>query len=160
MDWNSSTRSSWLCTVLVAIPVVLWSLPLFHCTSRESRFGLYKHYLCNKYTLFTTFGYPWTFLARMCGTIDPGQPYDEYLVLAWKLGMTRLEKVSWGFHGNLYWSRVFFLAPIRSGRWGGQWLGRFVIPRFEIAGTKPPYVCPGCFIHTYSNNMINRFHVH
>jgi hypothetical protein len=35
----------------------------------------------------------------------------------------------------------------------------FVIPRSEIAGMKPPYVCPGCFIHTYSNNMINRFHV-
>jgi hypothetical protein len=34
-----------------------------------------------------------------------------------------------------------------------------VIPRSEIAGTKPPYVCPGCFIYTYSNNMINRFHV-
>jgi hypothetical protein len=29
-----------------------------------------------------------------------------------------------------------------------------VIPRSEIAGTKHPYVCPGCFIHTYSNNMI------
>jgi hypothetical protein len=29
-----------------------------------------------------------------------------------------------------------------------------VIPHFEIAGTKPPYVCPGCFIHMYSNNMI------
>jgi hypothetical protein len=24
---------------------------------------------------------------------------------------------------------------------------------------KPPYVCPGCFIHTYSNNMINRCHI-
>jgi hypothetical protein len=34
-----------------------------------------------------------------------------------------------------------------------------VIPHFEIAGMKPPYVCPGCFIHMYSNNMINRFHV-
>jgi hypothetical protein len=34
-----------------------------------------------------------------------------------------------------------------------------VIPRSEIAGTKPAYVCPGCFIHMYSNNMINRFHV-
>jgi hypothetical protein len=34
-----------------------------------------------------------------------------------------------------------------------------VIPRSEIEGTKPPYVCPRCFIHTYSNNMINRFHV-
>jgi hypothetical protein len=34
-----------------------------------------------------------------------------------------------------------------------------VIPRSEIVGTKPPYVCLGCFIRTYSNNMINRFHV-
>jgi hypothetical protein len=34
-----------------------------------------------------------------------------------------------------------------------------VIPCSEIEGTKPPYVCAGCFIHTYSNNMINRFHV-
>jgi hypothetical protein len=34
-----------------------------------------------------------------------------------------------------------------------------VIPRSEIAGTKPPYVRAGYFIHTYSNNMINRFHV-
>jgi hypothetical protein len=24
---------------------------------------------------------------------------------------------------------------------------------------KPPYVCPGCFIHKYSNNMINRCHI-
>jgi hypothetical protein len=35
----------------------------------------------------------------------------------------------------------------------------YVIPHSEIAGMKPPYVCPGCFIHTYSNNMINKFHV-
>jgi hypothetical protein len=35
----------------------------------------------------------------------------------------------------------------------------FVTPRSEIAGMKPPYMCPGCFIHTYSNNMINRFHI-
>jgi hypothetical protein len=34
-----------------------------------------------------------------------------------------------------------------------------VIPHSEIARTKPPNVCPGCFIHMYSNNMINRFHV-
>jgi hypothetical protein len=34
-----------------------------------------------------------------------------------------------------------------------------VISRSEIVGTKPPYVCPGCFIHTYSNNMIKRLHV-
>jgi hypothetical protein len=30
-----------------------------------------------------------------------------------------------------------------------------VIPRSEIAETKPPYVCSEYFIHTYSNNMIN-----
>jgi hypothetical protein len=36
---------------------------------------------------------------------------------------------------------------------------RAVIPRSEIAGTVAPYVFPGCFIHTYRNNMINRFHV-
>jgi hypothetical protein len=34
-----------------------------------------------------------------------------------------------------------------------------VIPRSEIAETKPPYVFPGCFIHTYSNHMINRCHI-
>jgi hypothetical protein len=34
-----------------------------------------------------------------------------------------------------------------------------VIPHSEIAETKPPYVCPGCFIHTYSNNTINRCHI-
>jgi hypothetical protein len=35
-----------------------------------------------------------------------------------------------------------------------------VIPRSEKAEMKPPYVCPGCLNHTYSNNMINKFHVH
>jgi hypothetical protein len=34
-----------------------------------------------------------------------------------------------------------------------------VIPRSEKEGTKPPYVCPECSNHTYSNNMITRFHV-
>jgi hypothetical protein len=34
-----------------------------------------------------------------------------------------------------------------------------VIPRSEKEGTKPPYVCPGCSNHTYSNNMITKFHV-
>jgi hypothetical protein len=35
----------------------------------------------------------------------------------------------------------------------------FVIPRSEITETKPPYVCPGYLIHTYSNNMINKCHI-
>jgi hypothetical protein len=34
-----------------------------------------------------------------------------------------------------------------------------VIPHSEKEGTKPPYVCSGCSNHTYSNNMITRFHV-
>jgi hypothetical protein len=38
MDWNSSTMSSRLCVALVVIPMVLWSLPLFH--SVESRHSL------------------------------------------------------------------------------------------------------------------------
>ncbi len=35
MDWNSLTSSSRLCAASVAIPVELWSLPLFHF-ARES----------------------------------------------------------------------------------------------------------------------------
>jgi hypothetical protein len=38
VDWNSLMRSSRLRVVPVAIPVVLWSLPLFH--SAESRISL------------------------------------------------------------------------------------------------------------------------
>jgi hypothetical protein len=38
MDWNSSMRSSRLCVALVVIPVVLWSLLLFH--SAESHHSL------------------------------------------------------------------------------------------------------------------------
>jgi hypothetical protein len=38
-----------------------------------------------------------------------------------------------------------------------HWL--VVIPHSEKEGMKPPYVCPGCSNHTYSNNMITRFHV-
>jgi hypothetical protein len=35
MDWNSSMRSSRLRVTPVAIPVVLWSLPLFHFTKSQ-----------------------------------------------------------------------------------------------------------------------------
>jgi hypothetical protein len=38
MDWNSSAGSSRLRVILVAIPVVLWSLPLFRFTG--SHFSL------------------------------------------------------------------------------------------------------------------------
>jgi hypothetical protein len=35
-----------------------------------------------------TFGYLWALFVCMCGTIDPGHTYDEYLLLLAKLGMT------------------------------------------------------------------------
>jgi hypothetical protein len=38
MDWNSSMRSYRLLVALVAVPVVLWSLPLFRLT--ESHLSL------------------------------------------------------------------------------------------------------------------------
>jgi hypothetical protein len=39
----------------VAVPVELWRLPLF-CFA-ESHHSPKRHYLCNNYTLFMTFGY-------------------------------------------------------------------------------------------------------
>jgi hypothetical protein len=30
VDWNSSTRGSRLCVAPIAVPMVLWGLPLFH----------------------------------------------------------------------------------------------------------------------------------
>jgi hypothetical protein len=47
---NSSTRSSRLRVVPVAVPMVLWSLPLFYFI--KSRLCLLRHYLCNTYTLY------------------------------------------------------------------------------------------------------------
>jgi hypothetical protein len=38
MGWNSSMRSSRLCVAPVVVPMVLWSLPLFHFV--ESRLSL------------------------------------------------------------------------------------------------------------------------
>jgi hypothetical protein len=35
-----------------------------------------------------TFGYLWTLFIHICGTIDPGHTYDEYMVLLVKLGLT------------------------------------------------------------------------
>ncbi len=56
MNWSSLMRSSRLRIALVAVPVVLWSLPLLR--SAESRHSLWRYYLCNNnYTLFMTFGY-------------------------------------------------------------------------------------------------------
>jgi hypothetical protein len=55
MDWNSSTGNSRLRVAPVAIPSELWSLLLFCFV--KSRHSLQRHYLCNSYILFMTFGY-------------------------------------------------------------------------------------------------------
>jgi hypothetical protein len=69
MDWNSSMRSSRLRVTLVAVPVVLWSLPLFHFT--ECHFSLSRHYLRNNYTLYYDIWLSVSTFGRMCGIIDP-----------------------------------------------------------------------------------------
>jgi hypothetical protein len=68
MDWNSLTRSFRLCAAPVAIPVELWSLPLF----RFERVILvhWRHYLYNKYILFMIFVYLWTLYVHVCKIND------------------------------------------------------------------------------------------
>jgi hypothetical protein len=55
MDWNSSTRSSWLRVAPVAVPVVLWSLPLFCSTESHLSFKDIIYVIIMPYTM--TFGY-------------------------------------------------------------------------------------------------------
>jgi hypothetical protein len=82
---NSSTRSSRLALLRL---LFLWCYGLFHYSfSQESHLSPLRHYLCNKYTLFVTFGYLWTLYVRMCGINDPGHTCDDYLVLLVKSGM-------------------------------------------------------------------------
>jgi hypothetical protein len=69
--------------------LLLWSYGVFHCSvSQETHLCLLRHYLCNKYILFMTFGYLWTLFVCVCWTNDPEHTYDEYLVLHAKSGMT------------------------------------------------------------------------
>jgi hypothetical protein len=60
MDWNSSPKSSRLRVASVAVPVVLWSLPLF----------------CNNYVIIILYIYGiWLSVStfgHICGTIDTG----------------------------------------------------------------------------------------
>jgi hypothetical protein len=53
---------------------------VFCCSVPLSHHSLWRHYLCNNYSLFMTFGYLWTLLGRMCGTIDHGS------CIRWVLG--------------------------------------------------------------------------
>jgi hypothetical protein len=80
VDWNSSMRSSRLRVAPVAVPVVLWSLPLFRFA--ESRLSPQRHYLCNNCTLYYDIWLSMSTFGCMCGTIDPSHAYDEYSVLA------------------------------------------------------------------------------
>jgi hypothetical protein len=52
-----------------------------------------------------------------------------------------------------------FQQILQSASGDRGFISKSVIPRSEKEGTKPPYVCPGCSNHTYSNNMITRIHV-
>jgi hypothetical protein len=54
MDWNSSTRSSGLRVPPVAIPMVLWSLPLFRSTESRLSFKDIIYVINILYTM--TFG--------------------------------------------------------------------------------------------------------
>jgi hypothetical protein len=51
------------------------------------------------------------------------------------------------------WLQGVDMAGAHDDFWGGA------TSRYEIAETKPPYVCPGCLTHTYNNNMINKCHI-
>jgi hypothetical protein len=137
VDWNSSTRSSGLRVAPVAIPMELWSLPLL-CFI-ESHHSLSRHYLCNNYTLFVTFGYLWTLLGRMCGTIDPGScircvlgfsiktGYDIHRggglgPCGWLTGSVNPNRPRQDLHSRLYrWWGIQSFNPIRSS-WN-RWLG-------------------------------------
>jgi hypothetical protein len=88
------TKIFWRWVLGYALPwlLFLWCYGVFRCSVLfwESHLSLLRYYLCNKYILFVTFVYPWTLFVPMCGTIDPGHTYDEYLVLLAKSGMTEV----------------------------------------------------------------------
>jgi hypothetical protein len=81
---NSLMRSSRQCAAPVAVPVELWSLLLF-CFKRVVLVSD-RHYLCNKYTLFITFGYLWPLYVRMCEINDPGAHMWWVLSFSCKIG--------------------------------------------------------------------------
>jgi hypothetical protein len=86
--WTEILRR-WVLGYALPWLLFLWHYGVFHCfTSQESRLSFWRHYLCNKYTIFMTFGYLWTLCVRVCGINDPGHTCDEYLVLLAKSSMT------------------------------------------------------------------------
>jgi hypothetical protein len=80
--WTGILRRGVLGYVSPRLPF-LWSYGVSrYSISLESHLSLLRPYLYNNCILFVTFGYLWVLFVRMCGTIDPGHTYDEYLVLA------------------------------------------------------------------------------
>jgi hypothetical protein len=68
MDWNSSMRSSRLRVALAAVPVVLWSLPLFCFIEsvlvfKDIIYVTIIIYICDIWLSVDTFGH-------ICGIID------------------------------------------------------------------------------------------
>jgi hypothetical protein len=77
---------------------------------------------------------------------------DYGLILDKDRGLLQISKKA-GIYGIILQREISWNMSTR------PWTTGTVIPRSEKEGTKPPYVCPGCSNHTYSNNMITRFHV-
>jgi hypothetical protein len=122
MDWKSSMRNSRIRVAPIAIPMELWSLPLFHFA--KSRHCLSRHYLCNNYTLFVIFGYMWIFFAVCVEQLILGHAYDEYFVLVWKPGMT-LEKSQWSIMINETYKFVMDMFKVLkwlTWRFNTRWL--------------------------------------
>jgi hypothetical protein len=111
MDWNSSTRSSKLCIAPIAVPVMLWSLPLF-CFA-ESRLCLQRHYLSNNYTLYYDIWLSVSTFGRMCGTIDPGSCIWWVLGFGIKIGYDSAAVI--GKRIESYQSRWKRMVPLLRG---------------------------------------------
>jgi hypothetical protein len=84
-------KSSRLHVAPVAVPVELWSFLLFCFV--ESHHSLWRHYLCNDYILFVTFGFLRTLLAVCVEQFILRHAYDEYLVLEQKIGYDNVQRV-------------------------------------------------------------------
>jgi hypothetical protein len=65
-------RSSRLRVAPVAVPVVLWSLPLFRSAESHLSFKDIIYVISILYTIYYDIWLPVSTFGRMCGTFDPG----------------------------------------------------------------------------------------
>jgi hypothetical protein len=89
MDWNSSTKSSRLCVAPVAVPVVLWSLPLF--CSTESRLSFKD--------IIYVINMPYTMTMVSC------EHFWSYVWNIWSWVMHMMSTQFW--HKNRVWHCVY-----------------------------------------------------